>query len=82
MCAQTYFHKHEIREYIKITFDVDHSLPGLQKWLHRNGFSYKQFKGAPHKYEEEKQEAFVAEYKVLKSNAASDEPILLVSAKG
>jgi len=78
--AQTYFHKHEIREYIKTTFGVDYSLPGLQKWLHRNGFSYKQFKGVPHKYEEEKQEAFVAEYEVLKSNAASDEPILFMDA--
>lgn len=76
----TYFHMHDIREYIKETFDVDYSIPGLQKWLHRNGFSYKQFKGVPHKYEQEKQDKFVAEYKELKASVASDEPILFMDA--
>jgi len=46
---------HDIRDYIKDTFDVEYSISGLQKWLHRNGFSYKQLKGVPHKYEQEKQ---------------------------
>lgn len=76
----TYFHMHEIREYIKNTYDVDYSIPGLQKWLHRNGFSYKQFKGVPHKYEQEKQDAFVEEYNELKASVASDEPILFMDA--
>ena len=76
----TYFHMHEIREYIKDTFDVDYSIPGLQKWLHRNGFSYKQFKGVPHKYDQEKQDYFIAEYNELKASVASDEPILFMDA--
>ena len=76
----TYFHMHEIREYIKMIYDVDYSIPGLQKWLHRNGFSYKQFKGVPHKYDQEKQDQFVAEYDALKSMVASDEPILFMDA--
>ena len=76
----TYFHMHDIREYIKEIFDVDYSISGLQKWLHRNGFSYKQFKGVPHKYDQEKQDDFIAEYNELKVSAASDEPILFIDA--
>lgn len=76
----TYFHMHDIREYIKNTFDVVYSIPGLQKWLHRNKFSYKQFKGVPHKYEQEKQDIFVEEYNELKATVTSDEPILFMDA--
>ncbi|MCK5818782.1 MAG: winged helix-turn-helix domain-containing protein [Psychromonas sp.] len=52
----TYFNMSDIQEYISRTLDVKYSIPGLQKWLHRNKFSYKQFKGVPHKYEQEKQD--------------------------
>ena len=76
----TYFHMHDIREYIKNAFDVEYSIPGLQKWLHRNRFSYKQFKGVPHKYDQEKQDSFVEEYNALKATVASDEPILFMDA--
>ena len=76
----TYFHMYEIREYIKDTLDVEYSIPGLQKWLHRNGFSYKQLKGVPHKYDQEKQDAFVEEYNELKASVAKDEPILFMDA--
>ncbi len=71
----TYFHMHDIREYIKNIFDVEYSIPGLQKWLHRNRFSYKQFKGVPHKYEQRKQNIFVEK---LKATVTSDEPILFM----
>ena len=71
---------HEIREYIKDTLDVEYSIPGLQKWLHRNRFSYKQLKGVPHKYDQEKQDAFVKEYNELKAKVAKDEPILFMDA--
>ncbi|MCK5818537.1 MAG: winged helix-turn-helix domain-containing protein [Psychromonas sp.] len=43
----------DIQEYISNTFDVKYSIPGLQKWLHRNKFSDIQLKGVPHKYEQE-----------------------------
>ena len=43
----------DIREYIISVVNVEYSILGLQKWLHRNGFSYKQLKGVPHKYEQE-----------------------------
>ena len=76
----TYFHMHDIREYIISVFDVEYSIPGLQKWLHRNGFSYKQPKGVPHKYDQEKQDVFIEEYNELKATVASDEPILFMDA--
>lgn len=41
----TYFHTHQICSYIQATFDVNYSVSGLNKWLHHNGFSYKQPKG-------------------------------------
>jgi transposase len=76
----TYFQMRDIREYIISVFDVEYSIPGLQKWLHRNGFSYKQLKGVPHKYEQEKQDIFVEEYNELKATVSSDEPILFMDA--
>jgi hypothetical protein len=66
---------HDICKYIKENFDVDYSIPGLQKGLNRNGFSYKQLKGVPHKYEQEKQDDFIVEYDELRASVASDEPI-------
>ena len=30
----------------------------MNKWLHYNGFSYKQPKGVPHKFDEAKQQAY------------------------
>ncbi len=72
-----YFHMHDIREYIKNICDVEYSISGLQKWLHRNRFSYKQFKGVPHKYEQRKQNIFVEK---LKATVTSDEPILFMDA--
>ena len=59
---------------------MKYSIPGLQKWLHRNGFSYKQPKGVPHKYDQEKQDVFIEEYNELKATVASDEPILFMDA--
>ena len=76
----TYFNMSDIQEYIKTTFSIKYSIPGLQKWLHRNKFSYKQLKGVPHKYSQEKQDVFVEEYNKLKATVDSDEPILFMDA--
>jgi hypothetical protein len=53
---------------------------GLNKWLHQNGFSYKQPKGVPHKLDEQKQAAFVKEYKRLRDRVSDNEPILFMDA--
>ena len=71
---------HEIGRYIKEMFNVHDSIPGIHKWLHRDKFSYKQPKGVPHKYDTEKQDAFVKTYETLKKNVADDEPILFMDA--
>ena len=37
----TYHYVHDIIAYIKSTWSVQYSVPGMNHWLHRNGFSYK-----------------------------------------
>ncbi len=70
----------DIREYIKSTFIVEYSILDLQKWLHRNGFSYKQPKGVSHKYDQEKRDAFIEEYNELKAMVTGDEPVSFMDA--
>ncbi len=65
-------------------FNIEYSIPGLQKWLHRNKFSYKQFKGVPHKYDQGKQDATVNDgsiidfFKQIKEQYVADKPIHLI----
>lgn len=49
----------------------------MNKWLHRNGFTYKKPSGVPHKLSEEKQRQFIEYYKELKTTVG-DEPILFI----
>ncbi len=67
-CEVTYCHAHQRVAYIKQEFAVDYTVPGLNKWLHRHGFSYKKPKSVPHKFEADKQAAFIAYYEALKSS--------------
>ena len=43
----TYHHNHEIVIYIKERYGVSYTVSGMHKWLHRNGFSYKNLKVDP-----------------------------------
>lgn len=56
---------------------IRYTVPGMNKWLHRNHFSYKKPTGVPHKYSAEAQQAFVDTYSQLKSETG-DEPILFI----
>ena len=76
----TYFHTHQICSYIKQTYDIVYSVPGLNKWLHKNGFSYKQPKGVPHKFDTEKQDAFITEYERVKAALTGDDVLLFMDA--
>lgn len=76
----TYAHNHQIVMYIKERYGVSYSVPGLNKWLHRNGFSYKKAKGMPHKADAELQKQFVAQYEELKKEVGADEPILFMDS--
>ncbi|OEF71817.1 hypothetical protein A148_21490 [Vibrio splendidus 1F-157] len=51
----------------------------MKKWLHHNGFSYKQPKGVPHKFDEAKQQAFIEAYEALKTSCGKDESIVFIS---
>lgn len=79
LCANTYQYTHHIVEYVKQNYDVQFSVSGFNKWLHRHGFSYKQPKGVPHKFDEEKQAAFIEYYKNLKAQLV-DETIFFMDA--
>lgn len=78
--AHTYHHNHEIILYVKECYGITYTVPGMHKWLHRNGFSYKQPKGRPHKADPELQKQFVAEYEQLKKEVSSEEPILFMDS--
>lgn len=78
--ANTYHHNHEIVLYVKERFGITYTIPGMHKWLHRNGFSYKKPKGLPHKADPELQKQFVAEYEQLKTEVGSNEPILFIDS--
>ncbi|WP_447088537.1 IS630 family transposase (plasmid) [Enterobacter asburiae] len=58
-------------------WDIRYTVSGMNKWLHRNGFSYKKPVGVPHKYSAELQQAFTEIYQQLKQEAG-DEPILFI----
>ena len=55
-----------------------YTVPGMNKWLHRNHFSDKKPTGVPHKYNAEAQQAFVAADEQLKRDAGDNEPILFI----
>lgn len=75
----TYRYSYQIIEYIWEYCSVRFSISGLNKWLHQQGFSYKQPKGVPHKFDCQKQSQFIDEYHALKSKL-TDEPILFMDA--
>lgn len=52
----------------------------MNKWLHHNGFSYKQPKGVPHKFDEAQQQAFIEAYEALKASCGKDESIVFIDA--
>jgi len=80
LCEITYLHTHQIVGYIKKTFGVEYTVSGLNKWLHQHKFSYKKPKGVPHKFDEEKQAAFIEYYNELKASLSKDEPLLFMDA--
>ncbi|MDE1316074.1 IS630-like element ISVa15 family transposase [Vibrio aestuarianus] len=80
LTEKTYSHTHQIVAYVKETFGLDYTVSGMNKWLHHNGFSYKQPKGIPHKFDEAKQQAFIEAYEALKASCGEDESIVFIDA--
>ena len=77
---KTDHHIYEIVAYTRERFGLDYTLSGMTKWRHKNGFSYKKPKGVPHKFDEEKQHAFIQAYEALKASCTKDETILFMDA--
>lgn len=75
-----YHYSYEIIAYIKGIYDVSYTVPGINKWLHRHGFSYKHPKGFPYKAEPSAQAAFLDTYEALKETVSSQEPILFADS--
>jgi transposase len=63
---------------IKEWWGIRYTVPGLNKWLHKHGFSYRKPTGVPHKFSTEAQLAFIAAYGQLKQDAGDEEPILFI----
>lgn len=80
LTENTYHHSHEIIAYVLERYHVRYSVPGMNKWLHHNGFCYKQPKGIPHKFDENKQQAFIEAYEALKASCGKDESIVFIDA--
>ncbi|BDU38861.1 hypothetical protein TUMSATVNIG3_33790 [Vibrio nigripulchritudo] len=78
LTEHTYAHTHQIVAYVQETFDLSYSVSGMNKWLHHNGFSYKQPKGIPHKFDETKQQAFIEAYDDLKASCGKNESIVFI----
>jgi transposase len=61
--------------YVRATFGVGYTVPGLRNWLQRHGFSYKKPAVVPGKANMEQQQAWLAEYENLRAKLAPDETI-------
>ena len=65
--AHTYHHVHDIIAYVENRWSITYTIPGMNKWLHRNGFTDKKPKGVPYKADKEKQVEFIQTYSKLKA---------------
>lgn len=75
-----YHHTNEIVSYIYKRWNVNYSVSGLNKLLHREGFTYKKPKGRPYKADPDKQAVFIKAYKKLKSSINEDEKIIFIDS--
>ena len=73
--GKTYLKVKMICGYVQKTFGIKFSSSGMNKWLIRNGFSYKKPKGTPAKTNPEQQQAFIAYYQNLLNSIDEDEPV-------
>ena len=80
LTEKTYHHQRDIIAYIMITWGVKYTIPGINKWLHKNRFSYKKPKSMPYKIDLEKQAAFIAHYEALKADLPEDEALYFMDA--
>lgn len=78
--AHTYTKQIDIIAHINMTYQVRFTVPGINKWLKRHGFSYKKPKSMPYKADLEKQAAFIEKYRELKDSLSENEGIFFMDA--
>ena len=71
----TYLYVKDIIAYVKTTWSVAYSVPGMRNWLQRHEFSYKKPALIPGKANEQQQREWLTEYEKLKQNLPKDETI-------
>lgn len=68
----------QVIDFVEKEFGKSYTSVGMQKLLHRLGFSYKQLTLFPSKADIEKQKAFVSEYENLYNNLSEKEVIVFI----
>jgi transposase len=70
-----YLYVKDIIAYVKSTWNITYSVPGMRNWLQRREFSYKKPAIVPGKANEEQQKKWLVEYGKLKQGLPKDETI-------
>ena len=73
-----YLYVKDIIAYVKTTFGVAYTIPGMRAWLQRHEFSYKKPSIVPGKADRARQEEWLAEYERLKQGLEEDETICFI----
>jgi transposase len=71
----TYLYAKDIAAWVKKTFGITYTTPGMTSWLKINDFSYKKPAVVPGKANREQQELWIKEYEQLKNNLPADQAI-------
>ena len=76
----TYLHTKDICRYVKSKYGIKYSRSGMNQWLLKHGFVYKEPLKVPGKLDPEKQMQFVEKYEEIKSNLKASEEIYFLDA--
>ena len=76
--SHTYLYAKDIVAYVKTTFGVEYTVPGMTNWLHQHGFSYKKPAIIPGKANNEIQVQWIKEYEELKRMLLPTETICFI----
>jgi len=74
----TFLYVKDIIAYVRVTFDVSYTVPGMTNWLKRHHFSYKKPAIIPGKADKEAQAAWIVAYDKLRKKLPADESIFFI----
>jgi transposase len=76
--GHTYLYAKDIAAYVKTSFGVKYTVPGMTTWLHQHGFSYKKLAVVPGKANVEVQQQWIKEFEALKRTLSPAETICFI----